>query len=257
MDGKFQASGARNVRIHSGSKQAEKVLRHVGCGYTCRIVAPYSLGGFAVHNRRDFIASLGAIGVALMSAPVFADATVNYQGYVWADEFTLAPVVSGFAIAGTFAPGFDPNSYHCVYGDSSCNLNGGHYSAAVADGNFIPIGSGDLTDSSGFFSGSGTTSAAPATPIYFFVFATSDPDSSFYWGMATGSSPAFQVPAAMGTTSIDTAAANILIHGTAVQGGIALVVVPFPEPSTFVLLGVALPLVGCGCCRRRAKLPGN
>ena len=53
-----------------------------------------------MHYRRDFIASLGVIGAALMSAPVFADATVNYQGYVWADELTLAPVANGFAIAG-------------------------------------------------------------------------------------------------------------------------------------------------------------
>jgi hypothetical protein len=189
----------------------------------------------------------------LLVSTSFADATVNYEGFVYADEFSFMPVQNGFAIAGTFPPGFDPYSYHCVYGDTSCNLNAGHYSAAVGDGNFVPIGAGDLTDASGFFSGSGTTSAAAGTPVYLFVFATPDPDTSFYWGLATSTHPSFLVPAANGDTTLNAGLADTFIHGADAPGGIALRVVPFPEPSAFVFTLTAFSFVGCGRKRRWCK----
>jgi hypothetical protein len=138
-------------------------------------------------------------------------------------------------VAGTFKPGFDLASYPCVYGDDVCNLLGGHYSAAVADGNFIPIGSGDVTDFGGGFSGSGTTSASRGTPIYLFAFETSDPDIAFYWALATSTDPSYLVPGNVETTTLNATLADVFLFGLDHPLGIALQVVPFPEPSTILL----------------------
>src|SRR5262245_21550402 len=82
-------------------------------------------------------------------------ATVNYQGTLYNNNGT--PVQGGLVIAGTFKPGFNTSNYSCTYGDAFCNTDPNNYSEAVADGNFIPLDSGVLTNSSGFFTGSGTS----------------------------------------------------------------------------------------------------
>jgi hypothetical protein len=190
-------------------------------------------------SRFALVAVVSTLSAAL-SSDAIADATVNYQGYL--KNGNLA-AVNAFGIAGTFAPGFNPQTYHCTYGDGSCNLLSGHYSAAVADGNFIPIGPGDLTNGAGFFSGSGTTSAASGTPIYFFAFDTSDPDAASMWALATSTDPSFEVPAAMGATSIDTALTDTFIYGEGrLDAALLLRGVPIPEPSTLAFVVTAASL---------------
>jgi hypothetical protein len=205
-------------------------------------------------SRGITLAFVSASGLIALSAPAsFGAATVNYQGYVYNDVFSPAPAFNVFAVAGTFAPGFDPYDFNCYYADDdSCNLFWSHYSEAVADGIFTPIGEGDLTDGSGFFSGSGTTLAAMGTPVFLFAFDTPDPNDAQNWALVTSSHPSFAVPANLESTTVHTAVADSVAFGYLVNGGIALNVLPFPEPSTTVLALIALASAGVPRRRRHS-----
>jgi hypothetical protein len=183
---------------------------------------------------------------------LFAAATVNYQGFVFTSGST--PAAFDFAIAGTFTPSFDPNNYSCVYGsDNFCNMNSTQYSHAVADGNFLPIGAGTLTNASGGFDGTGTTNAPTGTPIYLFLFNNPNPDAATLFALATSSNPFYRVPSGGGTTTLFASQANSFVFGFPGGNGIVLNSFPIPEPSTLSLaaLGFAL-LLGMQKCRKRA-----
>jgi hypothetical protein len=200
-----------------------------------------------------WLALLVASAVALNSCSALgAPPPVTYHGHVY--QGYGGPVVNGFAVAGTFAPGFDPFDYEYVYGiDEWGNMDQTHYSDAVADGNFLPIGGGTWTDESGYFWGSGASSAAPGTPVYLFVFDDSNPDLAANFGLATSTDPSYRLSAS-GYASVDATLANDFVFGWSSGDGIAVNVLPFPEPatSTLALLAMAgLPLAR-GCHRRNA-----
>lgn len=173
-------------------------------------------------------------------------ATVQYSGSVFFNFGT--PIVGGYVVAGTFAPGFDPynggqhsgTNYNCVYGDDVCNLNPGAYDAAVSDGNFIPIGTGTVTDQNGRFSTSGSTSTPAGTPIWLFAFEDNSRDSG-YQVLASSSNPAWQTPSQpTGVTTLTASDANLFVLGTSHPRGVALRGIPIPEPSS-----MALSVLGC------------
>ena len=173
-----------------------------------------------------------SLGLIQVGQPRGLAADVSYSGSVF---FQGTPVVGGFVVAGTFKPGFDPLDYACVYGDIACNLEEGAYAHAVADGNFLPIGPGDLTDAIGAFSASGTTTAAAGTPLWLFAFQDNSKDS-FFQALVSSSDPSWLVPAQpSGVTQIVASAANIFVMGDSHPQGVSLTVIPFPEPSTACL----------------------
>jgi len=162
---------------------------------------------------------------------------VSYSGKIY---FSGAPVVGGYVIAGTFKPGFSPSTYTYAYGDSSGNLEPMAYDRAVADGNFLPIGSGALTSFGGAFSASGTTSAVAGTPVWFFAFQDNSRDS-FFQVLASSSNASWQTPTQPdGVTSFNVNTANQFIMGAPYLDGLQLTVIPFPEPSAaaIAMLGV-------------------
>lgn len=170
--------------------------------------------------------------LAYLSPASSSAATVGYSGYVFGDG---SPVVNGYVIAGTFAAGFDPLNYTCFYGDSACNLNVDAYSSAVADGNFLPIGAGVLTDSSGAFSTTGTTDAAAGTPVWLFAFGDAGTSSS-HQVLASSSDPSWNVPAQpLGATLINAVAADLFVMGQTHPLGVEVTGVPVPEPGTWLL----------------------
>lgn len=194
---------------------------------------------------------LAIAGTALLQASAAcADATVSYHGYLY--NQALTPIQGGFVIAGTFDPGFNPASYFAVYGDAFGNVAAGHYSAAVAAGTFRPVGLPVNTSASGFFSGSGTTTAAAGTSIYLVAFPE-HPDLGGTFGvLGTGIDPTFRVPDAMGSTDIDAALANQFYWGRHVNGGVGVGTLPIPEPSTLgaLIVGAAFRVVTGAKSRR-------
>ena len=182
--------------------------------------------------------NFGIVLVAAILLPTTvatAAATVNYQGYLYG-EFG-SPAYGGFIIAGTFAPGFNPETIACVYGDESCNVGTEYYTLGVNDGTIRPIGDGVTTDSNGFFSGTGTTSEIAGSPIYLFGFP---PFSSAEGVVATSNHPSFLVPPTDGSTTLDASLANSFVFGYQTGNGIAVAVLPFPEPSALALVVIAL-----------------
>jgi hypothetical protein len=169
------------------------------------------------------------LGVAAgLPIPAYA-AGVDYSGRIFHEG---SPVVGGLVVAGTFAPSFDPHSYACIYGDMACNLDPFAYDSAVFDGNFIPIGAGDLTDGTGFFSASGTTDAAAGTPIWIFAFQDAS-RNSFFQALASSTNASWVVPAQpLGQTQLNASNANVFVMGDSHLQGISLTVIPFPEPNS-------------------------
>lgn len=193
------------------------------------------------------IFSLAAV-FATVSACQLVAVPVNYSGTIY-DLFSGAPVQGGRVIVGTFKPGFNVGSYACTYGDSVCNVDPNNYSEAVADGNFIPLNSGVLTNSSGFFSGSGDSNSL-GSQLYIFAFHGSQPDASdLQEALATGPSSSFSVNF---FTNIDASQANQFIFGSHFSSGIRLGGLPFPEPSCCVLAGLIVVLMTGFCVRRRS-----
>jgi hypothetical protein len=175
--------------------------------------------------------------------------TVNYQGTLYG-QFG-SPVQGGRVIAGTFKPGFDTSNYSCTYGDPFCNTLPDNYSRAVADGNFIPLDSGVVTNISGVFSGSGTTSAA-GSKIWFYGFTGSQPNAfDGLQVLATSSDFSYIVPAS-GTISVSATTANQFVYGLHFSNGFRVDGLPVPEPGTFGL--AALSLSAMVALRRQRRL---
>jgi hypothetical protein len=195
-------------------------------------------------SRRLFLSAFVLALVGLGSQCVSA-AVVGYSGRVF---LGFTPVENGYVVAGTFAPGFDASNYTCFYGDEVCNLNSGAFESAVTDGNFLPIGFGELTDSSGFFSAAGTTAAATGTPIWLFAFADDSADS-FFQVLASSTDSSWLVPSQpAGITELVASDANIFVMGESHPLGVSLSVIPFPEPSALLLL--CLGALGVAALRR-------
>ncbi len=188
-------------------------------------------------------------------------ATVQYSGNLFG-EYGGGPVSGGLVIAGTFAPNFDPHYYNCFYGDEACNLFGGAYEEAVADGNFIPIPFESIipfpgtyiTDQNGAFSASGTTNAPAGTPIWLWAFEDNSRESA-HQVLASSTDPSWLTPAqSVGLTWINASEADIFVLGNSHPQGVELTVTPFPEPTSMALslLG-GLVVLGS---RRRGRSPG-
>ncbi|HEY4232332.1 MAG TPA: hypothetical protein VGM76_02815, partial [Lacipirellulaceae bacterium] len=142
-----------------------------------------------------------------------------------------------------FAPSFHPDNYECVYGDSACNMFSTQYSHAVADGSFLPIGAGTLTNGSGGFSGTGMTGAPVGTPIYLFLFNSPNPDAANLFALATSSDASYKVPVDGGSTTLSASQANSFVFGFPTGNGIRLNFFPIPEPSTFSLAALSLGIM--------------
>jgi hypothetical protein len=168
-------------------------------------------------------------------------ASIGYSGKVFS-EYGV-PIQNGLVVIGTFAPTFDVGNYNCVYGDGFCNLEfGTAFDSAVSDGNFFPIDS-TLTGTDGSFSGMGSTSAQAGTPLWMFAFEFDQP-ASFFQVLASSTDPSWQVPAQpSGSTVLSAASANIFKMGMSHQEGLMLTVVPFPEPSSLILLATSAAIV--------------
>jgi hypothetical protein len=191
---------------------------------------------------------------SLSASPILAATTVNYQGYLY--NFNGAPIDGGVVIAGTFAPSFHPPQDLCDYGDAGCNFGTEYFRLAVADGKLFPIGTGASTDSAGFFSGTGMSNDPAGTPIYLFGFqspAALTVGGGDFGALATSTDASYQIPVGGGPANIDAALANVFILGKKYNGGLAVDVLPFPEPSSVILaiVGVAgLLLLGNAQPRR-------
>lgn len=169
--------------------------------------------------------------VMLVSPKLASSQGVVFSGYL-TDE-NGDPVVSGAVVVGAFDPSFDPLQYTCFYGDMYCNLDAGAYNSAVADGNFAFFGLA-ITNSSGFFIGSGAASGPAGEPIWLFAFEDTTFDS-FYQVLASSTDPDWQVPGSGQSTIINAADANVFEMGGPSPNGVQLNVIPFPEPSSFAL----------------------
>jgi len=178
--------------------------------------------------RTVFTALCIAAGMLSSWQPVAAQ-LVLYNG-----DLTLngGPVPSGFVIAGTFAPTFDPQNYKFEYGDGFGNLLSSAYSQAVADGNFRPIGSGTTTFPDGAFSGTGFNTTGAGHLVYLFAFDHPNPDLAANFALATN--PAWVTGGH--TLGISGANASAFVFGNKVGPTIGLNTLPFPEPSTFTLV---------------------
>ena len=195
-------------------------------------------GSIALH------ATIVAAAFLLAATPVSPGAVVQYSGSLFDPDGFLQ---NDWVIAGTFKPGFDVNQYDFIYGDASGNLGGQHYTQAVADGNFRPIGSGTFANASGAFSGSGTATGIDGLPIYLFASAIPDIDQSFYLALAT--SPTWTV-SNNGNVTIDAATASSFHFGYKDGTRMALSEIPFPEPSGVAVVGGAMCL---HCIRRQRR----
>jgi len=177
--------------------------------------------------RRKIISVVPGIALlVLLSGFNSFAATVNFQGTLY--NASGAPVQGGRVIAGTFKPGFDVSftNYSCTYGDIACNLDPDNYDQAVADGNFIPLNAGVLTNPFGVFSGSGT-STATGSKIYIFGF--------------TGPQPTINQDFTQAIASV----ANQFIYGSHFSDGFQTGLTPIPEPGSCGLaaLGAAGALI--------------
>ena len=171
---------------------------------------------------------------ALLGPLTAAGATVSYHGLLQDPP----PPQGDFVIAGTFRPGFQPWQYSYTYGDDYGNLiYPDHYSRAVGDGNWRPIGAGTLADASSAFSGSGATTGIDGLPIYLFLFDNPNPDITEYFALATRTDPPWSVQND-GDITIDAARANQFTYGYKQGDRIALSVIPFPEPSSAIAVAV-------------------
>ena len=204
--------------------------------------------------KRNF--SLAAIAAIFFCPVIAAAATVTYQGFLQEDA-VLPPqsfnLSDDFVIAGTFAPGFDPFNYTHVYGDSVGNLTDPlHYTHAVADGNFRPIGAGTLSDAAGAFSGSGTATKIDNLPIYLFLFADADPNGLSNLALVSSTDPSWRVQND-GIATLDAATANVFPLGSRSGNRIVMQIPPVPEPAPgiFILLGAALSLQLRSALRKR------
>jgi PEP-CTERM motif len=211
-------------------------------------------------STRFLAASFFLALLFLVPSPMWAAATVNYQGFLYGGSFgpfaPFQPVVNGFVVAGTFAPGFNPSSIPAVYGDFAQNVGSDYYAKAVADGNIRPIGPGTLTDGTGHFSASGMTSDPTGTRIYLFGFSTPVPSNSGAFStLGTSSDASFLVPPGGGITTVNASMANQFVFGGTHNNGISLDVLPFPEPSTFILAGVGFVALAAFAVRRRIETP--
>jgi hypothetical protein len=180
---------------------------------------------------------VAVVAFALHAAPA---AMVNYSGVLTENSFgPSGPLNDDFVIAGTFKPGFDVNPYDFIYGDAFGNLSPHHYTQAVADGNFRPIGSGTLADATGAFSGSGTATGIDGLPIWVFMFADRpEPQRLFFLALVSGTGPEWRVQND-GATTLDTATANVFHFGQPAGGGaVAMNVAPFPEPGSAAVLAL-------------------
>jgi hypothetical protein len=130
-----------------------------------------------------------------------------------------------------------------VYGDSFCNLEAATaFDDAVADGNFIPI-DGTYTAFDGSFNGFASTSAPAGTPIWLFAFQYDQP-TSYLQVLASSTDPSWKVPSQpSGMTSLSATSANMFKFGTWHPQGVMLDIVPFPEPSSLVLLATSVAFV--------------
>ena len=184
-------------------------------------------------NRAFSKAGFVILLTVFVTAPSAYSAAVNFQGFLHGPGGS--PVVGGRVIAGTFKPGFNVDNYACTYGDLFCNLNNNfNYDHAVADGNFIPLNSGVLTDFFGSFSGSGISSAT-GSQIWIYGFPGPEPvQFNLLQALATSSDASFFVPAA-GATTVNASLTNHFVLGQHINNGIGLSVVPFPEPSSILL----------------------
>lgn len=164
-------------------------------------------------------------------------ATVNFMGRL--DEETFVPssptLSDDFVIAGTFRPGFDIPRYNFIYGDDAGNTHQNHYALAVADGNFRPIGAGTLANAAGEFAGTGSTPTnIDGLPIYIYCFPESNPFGYYATGaLFSGTGPSWRI-LNDGSTSIDTATANIFLLGSNDDGTITMRYLPIPEPQTAI-----------------------
>ena len=180
-----------------------------------------------------WLALVVTLSCGVAGSSVLAQTTVNYHGGV--NYRPGMPVVNGFAIAGTFASGFDPYDYKYVYGmDEWGNMDETHYSDAVADGNFLPIGGGSWTNTSGYFSGAGTTYAPEGTTLWLFVFDNPDPNAAANFGLGTSTS-LWKVPAVGENFTLDTGRMNAFVFGSPGGGRIVVGGLPIPEPGTAIL----------------------
>jgi len=180
----------------------------------------------------SFLSSLLVCVIGFVSQTASA-ATVQYSGKVFTANGS--PIVGGYVIVGTFAPGIDPFNYNCIYGDEVCNQNPGAYDSAVSDGNFFPIGAGTLTDPNGVFNTSGSTNTPAGTPIWLFAFAD-DTRGSFLQVLASSSNPAWQTPAQpTGFTFLNASDADMFVMGTSHPQGVTLGEVPVPESASLTL----------------------
>jgi hypothetical protein len=190
-----------------------------------------------------------ALGASLLLTHKACSAIVNFQGTLY--DFFGAPVQGGRVIAGTFKPGFNVSNYACTYGDFVCNTYTNNYSLAVADGNFIPLNTGVLTNTFGVFSGSGT-STATGSQIWIFGFTGSQPVAV---GMgeevlASGFGSSFLVPS-FGSTTVTASGANQFIFGQSFNTGFQTTGLPFPEPDTGGLVAFgAISLIAGGMRQR-------
>jgi hypothetical protein len=194
------------------------------------------------------VAAIAVVTISVLAVvPAAICATVSYQGFLYnLGPFggNGSPVVNGRVIAGTFKPGFNVSNYTCTYGDFVCNLNNNNYSQAVADGNFIPLDAGVLTNSTGLFQGVGVSNAV-GSKIWFFGFLGQNPvPINLAEVLATSSDLSFTVPST-GTMTVNAVLANQFVLGQKFNNGIAVTGVPIPEPSTLLLLGLgAISLLG-------------
>src|SRR5688572_28783312 len=131
-------------------------------------------------------------------------ATVNYGGVLTEAPDPNGPLNDNFVIAGTFAPGFPVEQYDFIYGSSVGNLSPNHYTRAVADGNFRPIGPGTLANAQGAFSGSGSTTGINDLPVWVFMFENQpEPVGGlFFLALVSGTGPSWRVQND-GATNID------------------------------------------------------
>lgn len=176
--------------------------------------------------------------VPIMASQVATAEIVQFSGNVIRLEGE--PVAGGYVIAGTFNPLFQPWSYKYEYGmDEGGNMDSPNLSQAIADGNFLPIGSGTHTAIDGEFSGSGFNSAGPGLPVYIFAFSSFEPDESEYFALATN--PAWVTGAS--NLSLNAANAQVFVFGQKSGASIALQGLPMPEPAGLALMTLGLVMM--------------
>jgi hypothetical protein len=118
----------------------------------------------------------------------------------------------------------------------------------VQDGNFLPAGSGGLTNISGNFVLTGDSPAAAGTPIWLFAFEDAGRNSGTQV-LATSGAANWLVPTGSGSTTISAVQADRFVLGRDHPNGVQLSIVPFPEPGAFV--GVAMVATALLGGRRR------